>query len=138
GSFYITSTAATLGPIATQLGVSFESAALHLRPEDAMKLRTPRIGLWDQYGGSMPAGWARWILEQFEFPFERVFAPALDAGNLNAKFDTLIFVAGAIPAGAGGGRGGGAGGAATEPANLPVEYRGQMGSVSVDRTLPQL
>ena len=23
----------------------------------------------------MPAGWTRWILEQFDFPFERVFAP---------------------------------------------------------------
>ena len=51
-----------------------------------------RIGLWDQYGGSMESGWTRWILEQFEFPFERVFAPELDAGNLNAKYDVLVFV----------------------------------------------
>ena len=50
------------------------------------------------YGGSMDAGWARWILEQFEFPFDRVFAPQLDAGNLNAKYDVLVFVDGAIPA----------------------------------------
>ena len=64
-----------------------------------------RIGLWDQYGGSMPSGWTRWILEQFEFPFSRVFAPELDAGNLNAKYDALIFVDGAIP---GGGAGAGA------------------------------
>ena len=44
---------------------------------DAARRRPPargspsrRIGLWDQYGGSMDAGWARWILEQFEFPFD--------------------------------------------------------------------
>ena len=32
------------------------------------------------------------MLEQYEFPFERVFPKALDAGNLNAKYDVLIFV----------------------------------------------
>ena len=45
----------------------------------------------------MTSGWTRWILEQFEFPFSRVFAPGLDAGNLNAKSSALIFVDGAIP-----------------------------------------
>ena len=87
-------------------------------------------------------GWTRWILEQFEFPFERVFAPELDAGNLNAKYDALIFVGGAIPGcrrrpwwprrrrrGRRAERG---------PPNIPAEYRDQIGSVTVDRTLPQL
>src|SRR5262249_21447371 len=84
-----------------------------------------------------------WILEQFEFPFTRVFAPELDAGNLNAKYDTLIFVGGAIP-GAGGGRGGRGGGGAGGPGAgagslpIPTEYQNQLGSVSIDRTLPQL
>ena len=58
----------------------------------------------------MPSGWTRWILEQFEFPFTRVYAPELDAGNLNAKYDVLIFVDGAIPAVRSGGGGGGRGG----------------------------
>ena len=60
----------------------------------------------------MDAGWTRWILEQFEFPFERVFAAELDAGNLNAKYDVLVFVEGAIPGATGGGRGGGGSGSA--------------------------
>ena len=38
-----------------------------------MKLKPVRIGLWDQYGGSMPSGWTRWLLEQYEFPFEVVY-----------------------------------------------------------------
>jgi hypothetical protein len=123
-----------------QLGVN--AAALTLRPREAVTpVRQARIGLWDQYGGSIDAGWTRWIFEQFEFPFERVFAPALDAGNLNAKYDVLVFVGGGIP-GAGREPGGGGGGAAlaatTEPPNLPGEYRGQFGRVTLDKTLPQL
>ena len=62
-----------------------------------MRLKPVRIGLWDQYGGSMPSGWTRWIFEQYEFPFEVVFPQTLDAGNLNSKFDVLVFVDGGIP-----------------------------------------
>ena len=100
-------------------------------------LRAPRIGLWDQYGGSMPSGWTRWILEQFEFPFSRVFAQELDAGDLNTKYDVLIFVDGAIPAATGGGQGG-RGGGAPDPQDVPAEYRGHLGRVTVEQTIPKL
>jgi hypothetical protein len=101
----------------------------------------------------MPSGWTRWILEQFEFPFTRVFAPELDAGSLNTKYDALIFVDGAIPsapspsvgtgsgqpAGPGrGGRGGGRGGAPMNPQDVPAEFRSHLGRVTVEQTLPQL
>jgi hypothetical protein len=141
GSLFVTAkqpTVAALGRLATELGVSFQATALSLRPEDAIKLRAPRVGLWDQYGGSMTAGWTRWILEQFEFPFERVFAPALDAGNLNAKYDVLVFVDGAIP---GPGNRGGRGGAGAQTDSiplLPAEYRGQVGRITAERTIPAL
>jgi len=104
-------------------------------------VRAPRIGLWDQYGGSMESGWTRWILEQFEFPFTRVYAPELDAGDLNAKYDVLVFVSGAIPAAsppAAGGRGGRGSGAGPEPASVPAEYRAQLGRVTAEKTIPQL
>ena len=61
------------------------------------RLQPVRIGLWDQYGGSMPSGHVRWLLEQFEFPFEVVYPGTLDAGNLKAKFDVLLFPDGGIP-----------------------------------------
>jgi hypothetical protein len=88
----------------------------------------------------MPSGWTRWILEQFEYPFTRVFPPELDAGNLHAKYDVLIFVTGAIPGSGGeGGRGGRGGGAATEAQlDVPAEYRGHVGRVTADKTIPQL
>ena len=102
-------------------------------------MRAPRIGLWDQYGGSMESGWTRWILEQFEFPFERVFAPELDAGNLNAKYDVLIFVERRASRGAGGGRGGrggGRGGAGPSRQDVPAEYRAQLGRVTAETDAP--
>ena len=135
GTLYVaakSSTRATLDKLAAELGVSFD-AATSKAPADALKLRPMRIGLWDQYGGSMDAGWARWILEQFEFPFERVFAPALDAGDLNSKFDVLIFVDGAIT-----GAGGSTRRAAEPPPNLPAEYQNQFGRITAEKTLPQL
>ena len=72
----------------------------------ALKLKPVRIGLYDQYGGSMPSGWTRWLFEQYEFPFEVVFPPTLDAGDLKTKFDVLVFPDGAIRRGGAGGRGG--------------------------------
>ncbi len=132
GALYIaakSSTRASLDKIAAELGVSFDATTAKA-PSDAWKLRTPRVGLWDQYGGSMDAGWARWILEQFEFPFERVFAPALDAGDLNSRFDVLIFVDGGI--------GGGRRASVEPPSNLPAEYQNQVGRVTVEKTLPQI
>jgi hypothetical protein len=142
GSFYITARGATrtqLEKSAAELGVSFEGTGAAPSAEHLIRLREPRVGLWDVYGGSMPSGWTRWILEQFEFPFERVFAPALDAGNLNAKFDVLIFVTGAISGPAGAARGGAGGtGPAEPPAGLPAEYRNHFGRVTAEKTLPRI
>jgi hypothetical protein len=107
-------------------------------PGAGERVRAPRIGLWDQYGGSMPSGWTRWILEQFEFPFSRVFAQELDAGNLNAKYDVLIFVNGAIPSANTGGGGRGRGGQQPDPSQIPAEYRAHLGRMTAETTIPQL
>ncbi|MEP6716983.1 MAG: peptidase, partial [Terriglobia bacterium] len=102
----------------------------------AMKLKPVRIGLYDQYGGIMTSGWTRFILEQFEFPFEVVYPQTLDAGGLRSKFDVLVFVDGATRVG---GRGGGRGGLdQADPPNLPEQYKGMTGRFSVDKTMPQI
>jgi Zinc carboxypeptidase len=135
GAWYVTakpSTRAALQKIADELGVSAQGTSDKPAP-DARRLRRPRVGLWDQYGGSMDAGWARWILEQYEFPFEKVFAPTLDAGNLNAKYDVLVFVEGGIPAPD-------AAGGAAQPAaaDIPAEFRSMLGRVTGERTIPEI
>jgi hypothetical protein len=137
GVIFITakpSTLAILKTAATDLGLTF--TAVTQKPTGALyKLNAPRIGLWDQYGGSMPSGWVRFLLEQFEFPFEVVYPQTLDAGNLKAKFDVLLFPDGGIPEGEGGGGFGGGGG---QPADVPPEYRDRLGRVTLKQTVPQL
>jgi hypothetical protein len=120
--------------LATERGLTVEAGGSP--PAASPALRPVRIGLWDTYGGSMPSGWTRWLFEQFEFPFELVFAQELDAGNLRQKFDVLVFVGGAIPARDGGG--GFGGGAGPSPESIPAEYRSWLGRVTVATTVPKL
>lgn len=140
GTIYVSAkptTRAAVEKIASQTGVSFEATAV--KPTgDALKLKPMRVALWDQYGGSMPSGWIRWILEQpFPTTFEVVYPPALDAGNLNAKYDVIIFPAGAIPESDRQGRRGGGGGGAVAP-NIPAEFQSMVGSTTVAKTVPPL
>jgi hypothetical protein len=104
---------------------------------EAMKLKPIRVGLFDQYGGLMPSGWTKWLLEQYEFPFEVVYPQTLDAGDLKAKFDVLVFTDGAMRR-AGGGRGGGGMFAQPAPDSIPDEYKGWLGRISEDKTIPQI
>jgi hypothetical protein len=67
----------------------------------------------------MPSGWTRLLLENFEFPFEVVYPPMLDAGNLRAKYDVLVFNDSGLGVGGGGGRGGGGGAAAAAGGDAP-------------------
>jgi hypothetical protein len=108
-----------------------------------VKLNTARVALWDRYGGSMPSGWTRWLLEQFEFPFQVVYAPDLDKGALRDRFDVLILADGAMAGRgvtrprAGGGDQPPEGGSANE-GSIPEQYRGRVGNITTATTVPQL
>jgi hypothetical protein len=135
GSFYVTaggSVAPTLERAARELGISAEGVTARA-PAGAERVQMPRIALWDTYGGSMPSGHTRWLLEQFEFPYQIVYVSQLDTANLRAKYDVLVLVDGAIPA-AGGGRGGGG----QQQRTPPEEFRHMVGRVTPERTVPQL
>ncbi len=141
GAIWVPASAAVrplLEKSAKGLGVTVHAVA-KAPTGDAMKLKPIRIGLYDQYGGSMPSGWTRWLFEQYEFPFEVVYPAALDAGDLKSKFDVIVFTDGAIRRGATGGRGGGGGGfAAPDLATIPAEYQHMLGRISDYKTMPQL
>ena len=103
---------------------------------EAMQLHPTRIALYDQYGGSMPSGWIRWLLEQFEFPFTVIYPQTLDAGNLNTSFDDIILADGAAVANAD--APGNRFFAQPKPEDIPAEFRPWLGRISSDKTVPQI
>jgi len=85
----------------------------------------------------MPSGHTRYILEQFDFPYDLVYPKDLDAGTLGSRYDVLILPSGAVPASD---RAGGRGGFGGEPDSLdiPAEYRNRLGRVTIAKTVPAL
>ncbi|GAB3932297.1 M14 family metallopeptidase [Mucilaginibacter myungsuensis] len=140
GDFYVASSPqvkSVLDKAAAEWGVK---AVAGSKPKKATRVKPARIALWDTYGGSMPSGWTRWMMEQYHFPFQVVYPQEFDAGDLKSKFDAIIFVGGAIPAVTTAGRGGagaGGGGAAANN-NVPAEYSTWTGRVTAEKTIPQL
>ncbi|MEO8028528.1 MAG: M14 metallopeptidase family protein, partial [Bryobacteraceae bacterium] len=89
--FLPASSRAAVGQLASEYGLDFRAsgAMVNSRP-----VRAPRIALVDIYGGSMPSGWTRWLLEQFKIPFEVVYPKALDTEDLEAKYDVIYLPSG--------------------------------------------
>lgn len=132
GAFYVAGGAAAqarLKRLLREYGV--EARAVARRPAGAAtRLRPVRIGLYDEYGGSIASGWTRYVLEQFGFPFSPVFAPELDAGRLNERYDVLVFPGGTIPAP------GRRMPAPPRVARIPDQYHDRLGVVTAERTIP--
>jgi hypothetical protein len=119
----------------SELGIVAQAVAA--KPQGEMiALKPVRIGLADRYGGLITAGWTRWLLERFEFPFEQVFPQRLDAGNLEKDYDVLLFADDALPPeGAWG---------SDRPSrqpdlnDTPAQYRAMLGKVTDAKTVPAI
>jgi hypothetical protein len=138
GAFYVASNQldrSAVEALAAETGVDFHAVAAP--PGETLRLRRPRVALWDRYGGSMPSGWTRMILEDFEFDFEVVYPGEIAEGDLRSRFDVLILEDGAVPAPEGGG-GGGRGGGPPDPDRIPGEYRDRLGSITADSGVPEI
>jgi len=136
GTFYIPAkpgTLAILSRLVAEKGLEFDPFDTEVSSGSLKRIRPARIALWDQYGGSITSGWARFILEQFEFPYQVVYPATLDAGNLISKFDVLI-----LPDGVTFGRPGARAAPRVNPEDVPPEYRDRIGSLTATRTIPQL
>jgi hypothetical protein len=105
-------------------------------PSSISKISELRIALWDTYGGSMASGWVRFLMEQYHFDAKLIYPQDIDAGNLNSKYDVIIFVSGAIPP------------VSTrntsnrsnepKPETIPAEFRAQLGSISQEKSIPEI
>lgn len=135
GSFYIPSNSSSntiINKIINNYGVHFH--AVSKRPFSLLKVNKARIALWDTYGGSMPSGWVRWLMEQFNYSFDVIYPKDIDTGNLRSKYDVIIFVGGAIPSVASrsnqnAGRG---------LDSIPEEYKARVGRITAEKSVPQL
>ncbi len=98
---------------------------------ETIALKPVRIGLVDVYGGSMASGWTRWIFEQFEFPYTKVFPQEIDKGGLNKKYDVLVFQTDVL---------GREGSVRRQPAaaDIPAVNRPMLGAVTKEKSYPQI
>lgn len=138
GSFYVPSSSKAktmIEKLAVEAGITVTTIAK--RPTAIQKISSSRIALWDSYGGSISSGWVRYIMEQYHFPINVIYAKDIDAGNLRSKYDVIVFVTGAIPA--------------LNPSgntyrarneikaeDIPEEYRGRLGRITADKSIPAL
>jgi hypothetical protein len=141
GSFYVPANAkskSVLDKSVNDLGITV--TGLSSSPSESMaKVTSPRIALWDAYGGSMPSGWIRWIMEQYHFNADIIYAKNIDAGDLKKKYDVIVFVTRAIP-GMGRETADEFGFARREPKEeeIPAEYHNTMGRITPEKSIPQL
>lgn len=136
GSFYV-APGKTADRILPDLGVGRAIQARELRGWKQgyllERIHKPlRIALWDNYGGSMPSGWTRWLLEQFGFDFDVIYPKTIDEGDLKSRYDVLVFATRAIPApGAGPG-------SRLKEEEVPEAHRFRMGSITAEKSVPQI
>lgn len=132
GSFYIPAKGYNvLKEAGTKWGVA--AVAVSQKPKNIIKITPGRVALFDQYGGSITSGWVRWIMEQYHFQFQLIYPQEIDKGNLNSKYDVILFISGGIPRV----------GRNTPSRNplldsVPEEYKSWTGALTIEKSIPQL
>ena len=93
----------------------------------ALKVRLPRIALYQSWVASMDEGWTRFIFDQNGIPYTRLVDADIRKGNLNDRFDVIVLpdnAARAITTGRGGfGEGGEPGAPAPQATNSETPSR---------------
>ena len=138
GSFYIPANPKAkiiLEKAATDFSLNVKP--VNKRPVNLTGRMSPlRIALWDMYGGSISSGWLRWLFEQNHFSFKTIYSNEIDAGNLQNKYDVIIFVSGAIPPLSPSAQGSSRD--TTKLKDIPAGFREQWGKISADTSIASL
>ena len=100
GTFYIPAGQPTTAPILAQLAAGEGSGVrsefeTHCRSVAEESSARPASRCRTSMAASITSGWARLVLEQFEFPYKVVYPRDLDGGGLIDSFDVLILPDGA-------------------------------------------
>ena len=87
---FIVSGGSGLADVAEATGVDFRAVA-RVPSSGVHDLERMRVGMYQRYrGGNMDEGWTRFLLEQFDFPYESIKDKEIQAGGLNANYDVII------------------------------------------------
>jgi hypothetical protein len=107
------------------------------KPSGTERIYPTRIAIVNRYGGSMPAGWISWMLEQFSFSYKMIYPQSLDSGNLKKRFDVIVFTSGSMGSVR---RGDDSASPQRQSVNedIPAEFRGWTGNISNDRSVPEI
>ncbi len=136
GSFYVPANGlATLQSINTESG--FVALPARSRPAGITPVAPTRIALYDRYGGSMPSGWVRWILEQYGYDYQLLFPAEINAGGLDKKYDVILFIGPGIPAYNPTGNSPGQRRTA-DTDDIPEAYRHMVGALDTDESIAAL
>jgi len=140
GTFFVRPSAAAqriMSAVAAERGVKFLPVA-QMPSNGADLVRLPRIALWDVYGGEISSGWMRYVFDQFEFPYDVVFANDIDNGDLRSKYDVLILPDGAVLSGAPDTALSFQQRTQPAPEKIPAEWRSHLGRITVAKSLQKI
>ena len=135
GSFYVSAKGKA---ILEKSGITIGTLAYAVNkvPDHLVNIKPGRIALFDKYGGSMPSGWVRWIMEQYHFNYQLVYPQDIDKGDLYSKYDVILFISDGIPTF--GNNPNARRGREPEVETIPKEFRHRLGSLTADKSIPQL
>lgn len=136
GSFFIPAENAVLLQSAID-SLGLMPVAVSTAPHSMHTIKPRRIALFDYYGGSMPSGWVRWLLEQYHFDdFTVVYPQDIDKGDLIDNYDIILFIGNGIPPV--GNNGPNRRGNTPDKDNTPAAYHHMLGSITAANSIPQL
>jgi hypothetical protein len=59
--------------------------------DKTLTIRSPRVGVFEPWGGAVDSGWTRWLFEQYELPFTQIRNADVLTPNLQHRFDVIVF-----------------------------------------------
>lgn len=139
GDFYIPASSKaqeSLTRSVAELGITVNAATGSSK--DMKAVAPMRIAIWNTYGGSIPAGWVSWLMEQYHYDYKTIYSQEIDAGALRKKYDMIIFVTGAIPDTGKPKKSDYWFGKLPKPEELTAEFKPWLGRISADTSIPQL
>lgn len=91
GTFIVRATPADLRPLADELGLDFHAAESGLFDSpDVIRFRAPSVGLYRSWVPSMDEGWARWVLERYDFAYTTLSDADIRNGGLEGLDAILL------------------------------------------------